>query len=152
MGESPTISSSAVLDELNLRTRDVVQQAADGAFKSQLRSLLNRHSREGRSDTPDFLLAEYMLGALKLYEESVNAREVWYGRKTVPAPDVVQGRSEDNQKDEEEPDPIRVKLDDATIRQLAEALNPVRDPLKTAESAAQNRTKDSAHEPHVKIS
>lgn len=51
-------------------------------FQKQLLSLLNQHSKENDSDTPDFILAEYIMGCLKTFNESVTNREVWYGRKT----------------------------------------------------------------------
>lgn len=42
----------------------------------ELQSLLNRHSIENESDTPDFILAEFMLNALNAYTTAVNQREV----------------------------------------------------------------------------
>lgn len=47
-------------------------------FARELEHLINRHSRENISNTPDFILAEYMLECLKLFETSL-AREkmVW---------------------------------------------------------------------------
>lgn len=50
-------------------------------FQKELMSLLNRHSQENESDTPDFILAEYLIGSLKVFNESVNNRQIWYGRK-----------------------------------------------------------------------
>jgi len=50
-------------------------------FQKELLSLLNRHSQENESDTPDFILAEYLIGSLKVFNESVNNRQIWYGRK-----------------------------------------------------------------------
>lgn len=44
-------------------------------LKREIASVLNRHSIENRSDTPDFLLAEYMLGCLTVYENVLTARE-----------------------------------------------------------------------------
>jgi hypothetical protein len=49
-----------------------------------LASLLNRYSRENESNTPDFILADYLIGCLISFEQSVNAREKWYGRQTAP--------------------------------------------------------------------
>lgn len=48
-------------------------------FESELESLINRHSMENGSDTPDFILAEYMLGCLKSYNSAVIRRREWYG-------------------------------------------------------------------------
>jgi hypothetical protein len=45
-----------------------------------LRALLNRYSAENGSDTPDFVLAEYLLGCLLAFDAAVRRREAWYGR------------------------------------------------------------------------
>ena len=42
-----------------------------------LRDLLNRHSVEGESNTPDFILADYMLGCLQIYENTLRRRTAW---------------------------------------------------------------------------
>lgn len=49
-------------------------------FGKELEHLLNRHSMENASDTPDFVLAEYLAGCLKVFNKAVQARELWYGR------------------------------------------------------------------------
>lgn len=50
-------------------------------FKAELSSLINRHSQENGSNTPDFLLAEYLNDCLKAFNSAVSARESWYGHK-----------------------------------------------------------------------
>ena len=42
---------------------------------------INRHCRENESNTPDFLLAEYLMDCLVAYEKIHDANEKWYGRK-----------------------------------------------------------------------
>ena len=42
--------------------------------------VLNRHSAENGSDTPDFILAEYLEKCLWAYDTTVTAREKWFGR------------------------------------------------------------------------
>lgn len=49
-------------------------------FRKDLASIINRHSKENGSDTPDFMLAEYLADCLELFDRSVKAREKWYGR------------------------------------------------------------------------
>jgi len=51
------------------------------ALKKDLTSLLNNHSLESRSDTPDYMLADFMLGCLNVYENTIERRERWFGRK-----------------------------------------------------------------------
>ena len=45
----------------------------------ELESLLNRHSRENKSNTPDFILASYMMLCLDAFEKISVQREAWFG-------------------------------------------------------------------------
>ena len=56
-------------------------------LEKDLASLLNRHSLENKSGTPDYILARYLMGCLKTWDESVRARERWYGREANPVPE-----------------------------------------------------------------
>jgi hypothetical protein len=51
--------------------------------KSELRkdieNVINCHSAENGSDTPDFILAEYLMGCLETFDKAVNARGKFYG-------------------------------------------------------------------------
>ena len=51
------------------------------SFETELQALLNTHSMENESNTPDFILAEYMLRCLDIFNVIVNSREKWYGRE-----------------------------------------------------------------------
>jgi hypothetical protein len=53
------------------------------AFTQELQSLINRHSMENGSDTPDFILAQYLNGCLEAYNAALTKREAWYGRAAV---------------------------------------------------------------------
>ena len=48
-------------------------------FESDLAELLNRHSIENHSNTPDFILAEYMTNCLAAFTVASNKRGKWYG-------------------------------------------------------------------------
>ena len=48
---------------------------------NELKGILNAASRENASETPDFILAEYMLSCLEAFETGVRAREEWHGRE-----------------------------------------------------------------------
>jgi hypothetical protein len=50
------------------------------SFEKELEFLLNKYSRENDSNTPDFVLAKYLVNCLHTWNDSVSAREVWYGR------------------------------------------------------------------------
>ena len=49
-------------------------------FEKELESLINKYSLENLSDTPDFILAEYIQNSLIAFNKAVNHREMWYGR------------------------------------------------------------------------
>lgn len=53
------------------------------SFESELENLINRYSKENESNTPDFIIAQYISGCLKSFSEAVNRRELWYGRGPV---------------------------------------------------------------------
>ena len=52
----------------------------DKTFKKQLANLLNEYSMENESNTPDFILAQYLVRCLNAFECAVNARERFYDR------------------------------------------------------------------------
>jgi hypothetical protein len=47
------------------------------AFRQDLVGLLNRHSLEVGSDTPDFVIADYLVGCLELFNETLRRRREW---------------------------------------------------------------------------
>lgn len=48
------------------------------SFQEELCSLINYHSRENGSDTPDFLLAEYLNDCLAVFDRVTRKRTEWY--------------------------------------------------------------------------
>lgn len=48
------------------------------SFTKELCRLLNKYSKENESDTPDFILAEYIIGCLKVFSYSLSNRKIWY--------------------------------------------------------------------------
>ena len=54
-----------------------------------LRALLNSRSRENESNTPDFILAEYLVKCLETFELASNRREVWYGVEHEPGEHIT---------------------------------------------------------------
>jgi len=55
-------------------------------FRQKLARLINCESMENGSGTPDFILAQYLEGCLKNFDETLAAREKWYGRDTDGEP------------------------------------------------------------------
>jgi hypothetical protein len=54
-------------------------------FPRELESLINRFSQENESNTPDYILAQYLLTCLSAWNRGVQQRETWYGRDARPA-------------------------------------------------------------------
>jgi len=54
------------------------------ALEEELRAVINRCSAENGSDTPDFLLAGYLVSCLEAFDVAVRQREIWYGRGPKP--------------------------------------------------------------------
>ena len=53
-------------------------------FEEALKHLINRHCQENISNTPDFILAQYMGSCLHSFNTAVQQRETWYGRDASP--------------------------------------------------------------------
>lgn len=51
------------------------------SFRAELERLINRHGMENGSDTPDFILADFLAGCLHQFDRTVRWREQWYGRE-----------------------------------------------------------------------
>jgi hypothetical protein len=47
-------------------------------FVDELKALINKHSLERQSNTPDFILAEYMMDCLQNFNRAISARYQWY--------------------------------------------------------------------------
>jgi hypothetical protein len=49
-------------------------------FREQLTALINLHSMENGSSTPDFILADYLNRALESFDKAILERDHWYGK------------------------------------------------------------------------
>ena len=54
------------------------------SLREDIAAVLNSHSVENASDTPDFILAAYLIECLKAFEVATEKRERWYGRGSIP--------------------------------------------------------------------
>lgn len=50
-------------------------------LRKQIETAINSESAENGSDTPDFILAEFLTDCLASFDKALAAREKWYGRK-----------------------------------------------------------------------
>jgi len=53
-------------------------------FRKELENAINSHSKENESNTPDFILAEYLVHCLLAFDLTTKARDKWYGIKPEP--------------------------------------------------------------------
>jgi hypothetical protein len=58
------------------------------SFEQDLSKLINNHNLEQYSDTPDFVLARYLVNCLTAFNAALQKREPWYGRKITPKDDI----------------------------------------------------------------
>jgi hypothetical protein len=55
-------------------------------FQKELERLINCHSLENDSNTPDYVLAQYVMNCLFAFNEATRNREQHYGRPPRPSP------------------------------------------------------------------
>ena len=65
------------------RKNKIQGKTMEQTFEKELEALINRYSEENTSDTPDYILAHYILKALEAFNSTVNLREQWYGREKI---------------------------------------------------------------------
>jgi len=53
-------------------------------FKKEITNLINRYSKENGSDTPDYILADYLVSCLETFDKAISARDSWYGKTITP--------------------------------------------------------------------
>lgn len=49
-----------------------------GEFQKELEQLINRFSMENASNTPDYILAHYLMGCLTAFNTAMGDRSRWY--------------------------------------------------------------------------
>ena len=64
--------------EIDLVSRFLPQQTL--SFEHELANLINKHSLENDSNTPDFILASYIMACLEAFNKTSIQRENWYGK------------------------------------------------------------------------
>lgn len=59
-------------------------------FERELADLINKHSLENESNTPDFILATFLKGSLDNFNSTIDSREQWYGRGDEVVDDSIE--------------------------------------------------------------
>lgn len=54
----------------------------DGVLEKEIGQILNKYCVENRSNTPDFILAKYLLECLNAFNTATRSREQWYAKET----------------------------------------------------------------------
>lgn len=79
-GASTTTEPEYVHVPLDITDPAEVEALQHSSFKLQLEKLINRNSMENGSDTPDYILAQFLAGCLTTYNAALKERERWFGR------------------------------------------------------------------------
>jgi len=53
-------------------------------FIEELRVLINKHNLENESNTPDFILAQYVVNCLEAFNRATRWRTDWWGIDRLP--------------------------------------------------------------------
>ncbi len=48
-------------------------------FAEELQALLNKYNMENTSQTPDEILARYLMGCVMVFDSAVQQRDTWHG-------------------------------------------------------------------------
>jgi hypothetical protein len=79
--DNPEAYPNAQCVEVEKEQDNTITHPVLTGFEQNLRRLINAQSVENLSNTPDFILAEYLSGCLNAFNYAVQRREQWYGRK-----------------------------------------------------------------------
>lgn len=105
-------------------------------FLIQLTSLLNKHSKENQSNTPDYILANYLSSCLNAFNKATNARDSYYNENknkelvvhNNPIQEFVLGRNPIIEKLGEEPKPY-IEFKDVWAKHSDDILDSLHDPM-----------------------
>lgn len=65
-------------------------------FRQDLEELINKYGMENGSNTPDFMLADYLMACLRAFDKVMKRRDQWYGKKLCRK--IVDENKDDQQK------------------------------------------------------
>lgn len=76
------------IELVNVVEEEVVEEEAGSSlFRRELCSVINKHSQENGSDTPDFILANYLTDCLAAFDKATVRRDKWYRHDTETVPE-----------------------------------------------------------------
>ena len=68
-------------------------------FKKDLEAVINKHSMENGSNTPDWVLTEYLISCLDAFDQTTKKRDTWYDIAPRPGWTGVTSQSEESAED-----------------------------------------------------
>lgn len=69
------------MSEIDLRYQENKQDINKTIFRKQLERILNIYSIENMSNTPDFILAEYLWDCLTAFDNALEKRNKWFNHE-----------------------------------------------------------------------
>jgi hypothetical protein len=76
---APDIDPTVNLDTWEPQSRPAVIHPRPSGLERDIAAVMNRHSEENESGTPDFILAGFLIGVLDAYNKTLGERAVWRG-------------------------------------------------------------------------
>lgn len=84
------------------------------SFRKELEHIINANSMENGCDTPDFILADYLVSCLEIFDETTRRRTLWY----APGDRYEAGMVDANNKLDRQVDEL--KLENQRLRRWLE--------------------------------
>jgi hypothetical protein len=50
----------------------------NSSLYTEVKEAINKHSAENKSNTPDYILAEYLMDCLTAFENAIEQRDKWH--------------------------------------------------------------------------
>lgn len=60
------------------------------SLERELIKLVNSESAENESNTPDWILGQYLMSCLRAFNRATQQRETWHGRDARPTEEIKQ--------------------------------------------------------------
>lgn len=74
------MSDNQIMPETVYHGHSMEVAANNDTLRRDLAAVLNRFSRDNGSNTPDFILAQYLANCLDAFDIAVQKRAQWFGR------------------------------------------------------------------------
>jgi len=58
-------------------------------FRKDIEEVINTHSKESISDTPDFILAKYLIDCLNAFDQAVLRRKAWFSTPEATKESII---------------------------------------------------------------